>query len=896
MADVSKIKLPSGTTYNIKDENALPLTGGSVTGPVSFGDSVSIDEATVGDLVVNGSASFTNGAHGVIDKAKAADVTSTLNALVKYEDTEGTFSDSNIYNTSNNLIIGSTSVPGNIQIGAKNDNYGILPNTNNYNQIGSSSLYWYRAYINNYYGLNSHVTNWDAGKNIGTASTSSAAATLGSVYFYNACAAGGTQTKTLLSNGSAASNITVTLPSATGTLALTSQIPDVSGKANKATTLAGYGITNAYTKTEVDNLFDELPEPMIFKGSVGTGGTVTSLPTATTDNEGWTYKVITALSSPAAKVGDTVISNGSSWVVIPSGDEPSGTVTSVGISNGGGLSVSGSPITSSGTITISHADTSSQASSSNSGRTYIQSLTLDTYGHVTGISTATETVTDTNTWRTIQVNGTDVLGSGTGTGKLNLKAGTNVSLSNSSGSITINATDTTYESKAAVSGGTAVSLVTTGEKYTWNSKTSNTGTITSVKTTAGTHTTINVSSGAVSFNVPTKTSHLTNDSGFLTSHQDISGKVNKSGDTMTGNLIVPTERIANTYYGISFGRTNETPVETILYTGIKWVSGSHMPVVHITGYAYGLHSPVEFKIGFYIYGGNIGYCGVTNMGSWAPDVYLFKYARDGVDYVAVGLAGSCYFLQLSADVQDEMGKFNNIITNSSAWSWSFLTTAGTIPTPDNGVTCIKVPYMADILNPTKVNNHTVNADVPANAKFTDTVPTATKSKVTGITASTTATKTTLGTAFTIPNVTSAGSASTWAFEEISIPNVTSAGSASTWAFEDIACDDITSWSAGSGSASISGAVDANDSTQLNITISHTHTAPTLQYTARIVSSKKSGANSTAPTLGTAIKVQSKKSGANGSAPTLGTAFTVPNVTGNTSATVSVTDPGHTHSI
>ena len=61
MADISKIKLPNGTTYNIKDENALPLTGGSVTGPVSFGDSVSIDEATVGDLIVNGSSSFVQG-------------------------------------------------------------------------------------------------------------------------------------------------------------------------------------------------------------------------------------------------------------------------------------------------------------------------------------------------------------------------------------------------------------------------------------------------------------------------------------------------------------------------------------------------------------------------------------------------------------------------------------------------------------------------------------------------------------------------------------------------------------------------------------------------------------------------------------------------------------------
>ncbi len=45
-------------------------------------------------------------------------------------------------------------------------------------------------------------------------------------------------------------------------------------------------------------------------------------------------------------------------------------------------------------FTISHTDTSSQASVSNSGRTYIQSITLDTYGHITGMSSATETVVD----------------------------------------------------------------------------------------------------------------------------------------------------------------------------------------------------------------------------------------------------------------------------------------------------------------------------------------------------------------------------------------------------------------------------------------------------------------------------------------------------------------------
>ncbi len=217
------------------------------------------------------------------------------------------------------------------------------------------------------------------------------------------------------------------------------------------------------------------------------------------------------------------------------------------------------------------------------------------------------------------------------------------------------------------------------------------------------------------------------------------GAVASNGDTMTGNLVVPSCRAANTYYGVSFGRTTVTPVETILYTGIKWKSGSHMPVVHITGYAYGLSSPVEFKIGFYIYSDKIGWCGVTNMGSWSPKVYLFKYTNDSIDYVAIGLAGSCYFLQLSVDVQDEMGKFNNIVLDSNKWSWSFLTNSGTIPTPDGGITCIAVPYKANILNPLKVNSHTVNADVPSGAKFTDTVTTVTTSgsgnAVTSVTAS-----------------------------------------------------------------------------------------------------------------------------------------------------------------
>ena len=116
--------------------------------------------------------------------------------------------------------------------------------------------------------------------------------------------------------------------------------------------------TGLVTAGAVWAAIDALPEPMVFKGSLGTGGTITSLTTAAADKEGYTYKVITAgkYASKDAKVGDTFIcaKTGTStyeWVLIPSGDEPSGTVTSVGLSVPTDIfSVSGSPVTSSGTL------------------------------------------------------------------------------------------------------------------------------------------------------------------------------------------------------------------------------------------------------------------------------------------------------------------------------------------------------------------------------------------------------------------------------------------------------------------------------------------------------------------------------------------------------------------
>ena len=65
--------------------------------------------------------------------------------------------------------------------------------------------------------------------------------------------------------------------------------------------------------------------------------------------------------------------------------------------------------------------------------------------------------------------GSTTIAADSSTDTLELVAGSNVTLTPdaTNDKVTIAATDTTYESKAAASGGTAVSLVTTGEKYRW---------------------------------------------------------------------------------------------------------------------------------------------------------------------------------------------------------------------------------------------------------------------------------------------------------------------------------------------------------------------------------------------------------------------------------------------
>lgn len=127
-------------------------------------------------------------------------------------------------------------------------------------------------------------------------------------------------------------------------------------------------------------------------------------------------------------------------------------------------------------------------------------------------------------------------------------------------------TDTTYESKTATSGGTDVSLVTTGEKYIWNNKGSYSkpsGGIPKTDLTSDVQASLEKADSA------------------LQSHQDISGKLDKSGGTMTGDLTVGSASIKTNGY-ITGTWLQSTANNHLNYVATRFVVQSNGWVYHRT--------------------------------------------------------------------------------------------------------------------------------------------------------------------------------------------------------------------------------------------------------------------------------------------------------------------------
>lgn len=141
---VSAIKLPNGGIYYVKDREALRLTGGNVTGPVNFGDSVYISDLNVGNLIVTGSANYIDPSSTNIESVNKLNQTvlTTGQSLGNFIDNEGSL----IYTAGaeGNIYVDKPST-GNIST----DGFGILSFQSGgyYSQIlvssnQNSGIYW----------------------------------------------------------------------------------------------------------------------------------------------------------------------------------------------------------------------------------------------------------------------------------------------------------------------------------------------------------------------------------------------------------------------------------------------------------------------------------------------------------------------------------------------------------------------------------------------------------------------------------------------------------------------------------------------------------------------------------------------------------------------------------
>lgn len=133
---------------------------------------------------------------------------------------------------------------------------------------------------------------------------------------------GSTSAKGLVQLSSATNSTSTSLAATASAVKAAYDLAD--GKASKATTLSGYGITDAYTRTEIDN---KLSASMTYQGSVDA---FTDLPAK--PNKGDVYNIKTAggtgADGTAVKAGDNVAWNGTGWDVLGGAIDLSGYVES----------------------------------------------------------------------------------------------------------------------------------------------------------------------------------------------------------------------------------------------------------------------------------------------------------------------------------------------------------------------------------------------------------------------------------------------------------------------------------------------------------------------------------------------------------------------------------------
>ena len=340
MADLSVIKLPNGSSYNLKDSQALATAifsgheltltkRGTGTQVVDLGefDTINITDANVGNLVVTGAGRFTNGLYGnLTGNATTATSADSATTATKFTSAQSI--------TLTGDVTGSASSQAGWSIATTLKNSGVTADS--YGPSANASPAHGGTFSVPYITV-------DAKGRITSAST---------------------KTITLPASGNTDTKVTQTAVTASS---YTNWRPLVFGASNSST--EGFSPSTVTDGTYTTNVFSVQPSTgtiraTTFKGALS--GNATTATKATQDESGNNIK-----SNYAAS-----------------------------------FSISGH------TITLKNKN---------------------------GDSLGTVTVPDdnSNTWRSIKLEGTEILGTATSTNALNLKAGTNISITNSSGTVTI---------------------------------------------------------------------------------------------------------------------------------------------------------------------------------------------------------------------------------------------------------------------------------------------------------------------------------------------------------------------------------------------------------------------------------------------------------------------------
>lgn len=177
-------------------------------------------------------------------------------------------------------------------------------------------------------------------------------------------------------------------------------------------------------------------DAMVFKGTIGTGGTITSLPIKNY-SAGWTYRVITAgnYAGENCEVGDLIIAI----------TDSAGTETSITNSH---WTVAQTNID--GAVTADAVLAANQLVIGKGGVKGVQTLAPGTVGQVLKINSSGIPTwgsdANSDSWRQINVGGTTLLGTATNTGPLNFAAASNsgITVTGASGTITIGSSFSTF--------------------------------------------------------------------------------------------------------------------------------------------------------------------------------------------------------------------------------------------------------------------------------------------------------------------------------------------------------------------------------------------------------------------------------------------------------------------